>query len=657
VFKTAKLKKLASSVWAFPAFLTIGLIILTASSINGSSLGVYDIILQEKDSTVVGTPRTVRSDEWVVNTPFIFSQAANNFPVINHDIGTGQDMSVVIDVPYKEWSALFKPQNLVFFILPLEQAFAFKWWFLSYVLMLSIYFFFIILFRNREPYIAALLAVFFALSPFIQWWYQTITIMPIAYTFLIMTATILLFQASSRKIRLLYSALLAYLITCFALIMYPPFQIPCALVGIFILIGWYLSEHKWSYVFKSKLWIYLSAGLVIGLALVGLFILSHQEAVKAVLDTVYPGLRTVESGGEKIQSLIYWPFSYLLINDATGSLFNTDPSDASRFLMFGVPCLPFLLYTFLIKKKKHAKKDQPPKLIKYLLIAATALFVVLMARSFIPFGDPLFKILGLSSVPHARLLIAFGVLNLIFMALAVYGLGFAKRGIKPTRQWLAYLPVLATAALVVLTVSRSTFNLTSVGNKELVVLAVLILISVGLLLHPWHRLRIASLVVVSLFAAFSSLKVNPLYIGTGSLQNSALAQQVSTLEKQDGDLWIIDNFFPIESLPIANGAESFGSVNTYPQMDVWKKYFPGQKDIYNRYAHINFIVDDSYTQPKLELKQADYFSVKTSSCSQILRDYQVGYIISQVKTDNFSCFSPVEDSDQNDLFQIHKRDR
>jgi hypothetical protein len=652
VFKKIDLIRIASNVWAFPALLAIGLVILTAIGANGSSLGVYDTILQEEDSTLVGTPRTVRSDEWVVNTPFVFSQVNNNFPVINKYVGDGQDMAVVIDVPYKEWSVLFKPQNLSFFVLPLEQAFAFKWWFLAFILMVSIYAFFTVLFK--KPYIGALLAVFFVFNPFIQWWYQTITIMPIAYTFLIMTAVILLFRSESRKKRWLYSALLTYLVTAFALVMYPPFQIPCALAGIFVLIGWYLAEYKWSHVFKTKLWIYLVSSLATSMALVGLFIVSHAESIKAVLGTVYPGSRSVESGGEQIQTFIYWPFNYLLQNDLTMSLFDNNPSGASRFLMFGMICIPYLIYMFMIKK--YNKKNQPQKLVKYLLIASLALLSVLMARSFIPFGDPIYQLLGLESVPHARLLIAFGLLNLIFVALAVYGLSSGKPAIKPNKEWFLCLPIVAVGSLIVLITSRSAFNLTSVGNKELIVVAVALVVCVALLTHPWQKIRVAGLVMLCVFALFSSIKINPLYLGTGSLNNSVLSERISALQKQDDDKWIVDNYFPLESLPLANGAESFGSVNTYPQLHVWKKYFPDDEEIFNRYAHINFIIDDKYNEPEIELKQADYFSVKTDSCSRILRDHAVGYIISASANDNFNCFSPVGSS-SNELFTIYKRDR
>ena len=100
---------------------------------------------------IAGSPRGVRSDEWVVNTQMIIAQAANDFKRVNYNIG-GQDMSLISDVPYKEWSIMFKPQNLTFFIMPLEYAFAFKWWLLGFSLIISCYFFYARNISTKENY-------------------------------------------------------------------------------------------------------------------------------------------------------------------------------------------------------------------------------------------------------------------------------------------------------------------------------------------------------------------------------------------------------------------------------------------------------------------------------------------------------------------------
>src|SRR6185295_13851175 len=101
------LRRLQNSIWFFPAILLLPLLLLTIFKISGSSIGVYNNILYAKTQPAPGLllnkPREVRSDEWVVNTPMTIAQAQNGYARVNTNIGNGQDMSVVLDVPTKDW--------------------------------------------------------------------------------------------------------------------------------------------------------------------------------------------------------------------------------------------------------------------------------------------------------------------------------------------------------------------------------------------------------------------------------------------------------------------------------------------------------------------------------------------------------------------------
>jgi len=171
------------SMWVFPSMLVVGLLSLTALGISGSSIGIYPMLdgTADKDPGVVAlSPRGVRSDEWLVNTQMVVAQAKNDFKRINDNIGNGQDMSLIVDVPYKEWSAAFKPQNLIFLVLPLANAFAFKWWLLAVLLILACYFFMLELFPGKRLR-SAVLSLFAGLTPMVFWWYQSATVLPIHF--------------------------------------------------------------------------------------------------------------------------------------------------------------------------------------------------------------------------------------------------------------------------------------------------------------------------------------------------------------------------------------------------------------------------------------------------------------------------------------------
>ena len=110
--------------WAFPLILLVIVAVLSGMRLSGSSVGIYHQLLYGADAhdpnLVANSPQTIRSDEWRVNTPLIVSQWRLSYPRFNKNVGTGQDMSVVVDVPYKEWSVAFRPQHWPFFVLPLE---------------------------------------------------------------------------------------------------------------------------------------------------------------------------------------------------------------------------------------------------------------------------------------------------------------------------------------------------------------------------------------------------------------------------------------------------------------------------------------------------------------------------------------------------------
>src|SRR3989344_6035836 len=134
------LKRFLRSVWFFPAIVAVPVIIFTALQISGSSIGVYHSTFygDTKDPDLLfNQPRPIRSHEWLVATQMAIAQKNDNYERVNRNLGNGEDVSMMIDVPYKEWSILFKPQNLGFFALPFDNAFAFRWWIMGYLLIIS----------------------------------------------------------------------------------------------------------------------------------------------------------------------------------------------------------------------------------------------------------------------------------------------------------------------------------------------------------------------------------------------------------------------------------------------------------------------------------------------------------------------------------------
>lgn len=81
-------------------------------NISGSSIGMWNYWLGHDMSTDVvwGTPRIIRTDEYVVGTPLAFSQSYSGYSYFNDLFGNKPaDMFIVKDAPVLALAELFRP--------------------------------------------------------------------------------------------------------------------------------------------------------------------------------------------------------------------------------------------------------------------------------------------------------------------------------------------------------------------------------------------------------------------------------------------------------------------------------------------------------------------------------------------------------------------
>lgn len=93
----------------------IGLGIVGAAvllDVNGSSLGMWNFWLGRdmSEDIILGTPRPIRTDEYIVGTPLAFSQEYSNYAFFNTIVGgTPTNMSIIKDSPVWFITELLKP--------------------------------------------------------------------------------------------------------------------------------------------------------------------------------------------------------------------------------------------------------------------------------------------------------------------------------------------------------------------------------------------------------------------------------------------------------------------------------------------------------------------------------------------------------------------
>jgi hypothetical protein len=627
------------SVWLFPVLLAIPLVLFTALKIHGSSIGIYNQYFYgnaNDEDLIANRPRAIRSDEWIVNSQMTIAQANNNFERINTNIGNGQDMSLLVDVPYKDWSTIFKPHNWAFFVLPFDNAFAFRWWLMAYLVMVSCYLFVMQLVPGKRL-MASLLSIGLFFSPLIQWWYLHGTLGSIYFS--LFGGVVLMKLLSQKRLRgsLLWSLPLIYVLVCFALILYPPFQIPCVLALFAFGVG-YLLEKRSALppkIFWQKLGIIVGACVIAG-SIVLLFLFTRAQAVETIRNTAYPGKRVEKSGGFDAAHLFSSHLSFQHQFTAKANAYSlpekglANQSENSNFILVA----PFLIlpsvYLLWQDRRKGRKLDWP-------LLGVTAGFIFILLWLFVPGLDPLGKIALLELVPTVRFLIGLGILNIALVALII-------RRLQKERPLLAAHWVIIVYCAVIFAIQVWLGLYAKQRFPEFISLSKILAFSLPIPVIVYCLLKkyfVLAALGFAAFSAFSTLLVNPLYQSTDIISKTPLSLAIQRIANQDDHRWVSDEG-AMENIITINGARSLNGVYAYPQLDLWKS-LPVEEDIYNRYAHTNFVFDrdtSTNTPTTLKLIGGDNFGIYTEPCGDFLREKDVKFILTAVMFDvSESCLA------------------
>ena len=620
-----KLKDDSYKKWIFPSTIIFCLIFATGFKISGSSFGLYyDSFLNGKSSNLIsGEARPIRSDEWLVVTQFTIAQKEAGYPLINKNFGnSGKNMSLVSDAPYKEWSTVFRPQNLAFLIVPFEFAFAFKWWLLLASLLLSIYFLSLKFLPNKYA-LSGSIAIIGSFTPFIFWWYQTITIMSIVWGIVILLLIMKLIENKSLPFlkrykhgdiisNLTLSLLLTYSMVSFALLLYPAFQVPVVITVFLVAIGYYINTWR-KIPKKLRKILYVNTAFIVGSAIaaigiVGIFLITRIDAVQAISGTDYPGARFVHSGAPSQADLIgLTGYSQYRLMDGA-SISSIDPSkgsiNQSEMSAFIITPFAFIIPILFILYSKW-RKD---KTIDWVGVAIFVSCLIFISHLFIPGFSSIAKPFMMHLVPITRLQLGLGFIGIFSL---IYTLA---NTIKFSSQY-RYLPYLYSTMVIIIYVCTIVyvvkFNRNFAGDLRVLLLAAISL-SGGLALIFIKKEKLGLLVLSSL-CIMSTITIQPLYRGLGSGYNDNIIIKKIISTSSSDDTWGLSGTSVLENFPQMANRKSITGVNTYPDKDFWSKVSK-DKTIYNRYAHI--LLSDTIDKD-LVLIQPDVFIAKLSCSNHI----------------------------------------
>jgi hypothetical protein len=620
----------------FPLFLIVLYICLVFFRVHGSSVGVYTILLNgesvQDQQLIFGTPRMVRSDEWLGGVTATTAQFHNDLRHRNPAIGQGQEMSVLYDAPTDHWSAVFRPFTWAFFMnISLERAFTFKWWYHPFVMMVGLYLF--LYYLSRRPLISALFTVGTFFMPFNQWWQNMTIYGGIGYISLCLIGMMWLFKEKRWWVIMLITGGITYLSACFILLLYPPFQISLLYIGA-LFFGAFLLQQRQQLTKKILLkytGVLFTVGFLSGIFLI-LYIYDFRDVFQLITGTVYPGARFF-TGGDYHPALFFSSYfnSQLQFISETPALFKNQ-NEASSYLMFYPFYLPVLIYFMYCVYRKTQKVPFALLLFSLFLIAGTIFL-------FIGFHPLLAKLSLFYLIPPKRLIFGIGLANILVLFLYLF--------------WDDVKKVVERQSIAVITGIVTFFAVYASGNYLLTFFEdfvqqpfIVPLMAAGMSVTIYAFLMQKKLLVAMLFCAmsvYSGFMVNPLYQGLDPLY-SRLSTVVSDIQKraEPSDRWIVYNSGIWGNYLVGLGVPTFNSIHLYPHFYFWRTLDPTERysDVYNRYA--NVLVANSYLNDVQFVDPEDRFSVLVHPCQPELQELGIRFYLSYRIEMTEICLKPLK---------------
>ncbi len=621
----------------FPGVLLVLLIVFVALGISGTSSGMFWQLYGSgaDPDLLAGTPRGVRSDEWLTFGSWVVSQYSQGFPATNGVFPGGMDMTVLLDLPTWDWSTLFRPQSIGFMLFGLDHGMAVRWWLPGLGMVAACYCMAITL-VPRRPVTSAVVAVAFFYSPLLHWWYAPSILLPSALCFLAIAAVAFSLRDPRRWVRVVWAALTGYVAVCVVLTLYPPYIIPAVLVALALCIGAVLMETGRNGIgLRAALGrlipIFVAAAIAVVIVL--LFFWTRSDTIKAITDTVYPGQRIEPTGGVGFSALLAIfgaPFADGLDGAETYvGLLGPNASEASTPLLLGLFLLIPLIW-FVVRDWRENR------LLQWMMLGCIGIAGLYFAFLLIPGWTGIARLLLLDRTTNGRIRLGLGLICVVAIALLIRRLD--ERDVKV--PWgVTWGSVGAVATSIILVWSE----LAEVGDQALVnsehhrLLAVLIVLSVFLYCRGQALLASLAFLIVSLVL---SLGINPLYRGIFDLTDTAMGQDVERINAARPGTWVGIGSFQLSSVLVETGVDSFNGVQLYPPVEMWREVDPdGQfSDVWNRYASVAW--EPGTGEPVLRNPQADVVIATFDSCSNFAQQH-VTYVMSQDPLDQ-RCLQQVD---------------
>lgn len=570
----------------------IAFIIMLLLKINFSSLGVWSIYTSEENKTTIfGHPRDIRSDEWLVTTPFNLSQQYNGFKLVNSNLNIGNNNMNIFHGPVLDFSVVVKIFSWGYILFGNEIGTSWAWC-LKLILMLLVFFEFGMMLTKKDKGLSLLAAIWITFSPAIMWWSMWDN--P-----LFAVAIIVLFHAyvSNKDLSIKKKLFIAYsmiVFLCnFVYALYPAWQVPLAYIILAFVVVDFIKYRK---NLTKKDYIIMGATLLITVGFLAYFVVTSWDGIQAIMSTKYPGTREITGGDYDWNRLTNYYKNFF-------TPYTSDYQNPSEIAAFVIPLTAVMIilvysiiYTIKNKSIKRVLKDKE-NLYIYALLVVIGIFLLWLSFSW---PKVLRKITLLNNCPTIRLDIIFEFACLILTILLANKIFNKKEKIFSNR-----IALIISVIITIITywVAKNGQYYETFTTFKCVVLLTIVFFMNYTLLSSNKKGFIYVMVISSLIAGGY---VNPINMGIGTINNTRLAKESTAIAKEDPDaIWAGKTQIHAQYL-IANGIKVINGINEYPNYEWIDKIDPNHEyeEVWNRYAHFFVLLDD---ETYFEYKGADMY--------------------------------------------------
>jgi hypothetical protein len=530
-------------------------------------------------SLLMRNAREIRWDELVIATPWSLSQLSHKprFPVINRNIGNGQNMLVTPHAPVLHIATLARPATWGYFLFDAQRGLAWYWWFQPFACFTVLCLLFEIALAGHS-FLAAFAAFWFCNSAYVICW----SLWPAHVTFFAALACLAayhLLRSDKRSVRITSSVLLGLSIPGFIMFLYPPWQVPVAYFVIFLFVA--LAVRDKLYVSISARvkdrWGYILAALLICAGLTLSWLITCLPDLRAMSDAVYPGRRISLGGDSSPTLLLKGIYNFETIYRTPAALRNQSETSSFYYLF------PTALIALVFARELRRRLDVVGwALVCYLIIALIFVFV----------GLPpiLSRITLLSYVPGYRADLGIGLASIL---LSIRVLIVSKQLRQETMgRWKNILPIAVAVAVTLLLLGQANDLMQETEGFPSRRLGLLTSLVGGVVSYLMLAgLRKSFCAIVGAIVLGTSALFNPLSTNLSHLYDSELSREIIHLNKESTSppLWVCYGGSHTGALVTILGGRSMSGIHWPPQLSIWHVLDPARlyEKFYNQYAEVS----------------------------------------------------------------------